>query len=150
MSAAPGWYPDPGGRRGRYRFWDGRAWSATTTATPPVGGAPESHVGPAGVGPAGVGQARHGSAGPGHPGVSGAQVEPRHRGRAVAVIAAVTLLIGVGVVVLGGAGALGGDLGPGGGSTPTICPPATSSAGEAPAPSGDRVVSGRLSYPRLP
>ncbi|MBA8794443.1 hypothetical protein FHX74_002062 [Friedmanniella endophytica] len=33
MSSA-GWYPDPGGRPGRYRWWDGAAWSAQTTTDP--------------------------------------------------------------------------------------------------------------------
>ena len=32
--AASGWYPDPGGARGRFRYWDGAAWSAETTASP--------------------------------------------------------------------------------------------------------------------
>src|SRR5690606_18169594 len=34
VSAQPGWYPDPGGGKGLYRYWDGRAWSAATTANP--------------------------------------------------------------------------------------------------------------------
>ena len=29
-----GWYPDPGGATDRYRYWDGAAWSATTTDDP--------------------------------------------------------------------------------------------------------------------
>jgi hypothetical protein len=33
MSMA-GWYPDPGGRPGRYRYWDGRRWSEQTSADP--------------------------------------------------------------------------------------------------------------------
>ena len=41
---SPGWYPDPAGTPGRYRYWDGQAWSETTTtdpaATPPPGSAP--------------------------------------------------------------------------------------------------------------
>ena len=40
MSANAGWYPDPGGGAGLYRYWDGRAWSAATSpfasAPPPV------------------------------------------------------------------------------------------------------------------
>ncbi len=32
--AQPGWYPDPGGGQGLYRYWDGRAWSAATTSNP--------------------------------------------------------------------------------------------------------------------
>ena len=29
-----GWYPDPGGARGRYRYWNGTSWSAETTDDP--------------------------------------------------------------------------------------------------------------------
>ena len=32
--AACGWYPDPSGARGRFRYWDGDAWSAQTTLDP--------------------------------------------------------------------------------------------------------------------
>lgn len=29
-----GWYPDPGGKPDRYRYWDGTDWSPTTSADP--------------------------------------------------------------------------------------------------------------------
>jgi hypothetical protein len=32
--AFPGWYPDPAGVRGRYRYWDGSGWSTITTDDP--------------------------------------------------------------------------------------------------------------------
>ncbi|MDR0436515.1 MAG: DUF2510 domain-containing protein [Propionibacteriaceae bacterium] len=32
--ALKGWYPDPGGQPGRFRYWDGSGWSATTTTNP--------------------------------------------------------------------------------------------------------------------
>lgn len=32
--AARGWYPDPSGVPGRYRYWDGSSWSAETTGDP--------------------------------------------------------------------------------------------------------------------
>ncbi|WP_195908897.1 DUF2510 domain-containing protein [Microlunatus sp. Gsoil 973] len=32
--AERGWYPDPGGAAGRYRYWDGSRWSAETTSDP--------------------------------------------------------------------------------------------------------------------
>jgi hypothetical protein len=34
VSAQAGWYPDPGGGQDRYRYWDGRAWSAATSPNP--------------------------------------------------------------------------------------------------------------------
>lgn len=43
--STPGWYPDPSGAPGRYRYWDGRTWSAQTTDRPggqqPAGDAPK-------------------------------------------------------------------------------------------------------------
>ncbi|MBA8796198.1 hypothetical protein FHX74_003851 [Friedmanniella endophytica] len=46
--ARAGWYPDPGGQPGLYRYWDGKAWSAGTStnpASPPpsqaLGGTPQ-------------------------------------------------------------------------------------------------------------
>lgn len=33
MSGA-GWYPDPGGRPGHFRYWDGTHWSASTSTSP--------------------------------------------------------------------------------------------------------------------
>lgn len=44
MVAANGWYPDPGGTPGRYRYWNGTSWSAETSDDPadppPTGGRP--------------------------------------------------------------------------------------------------------------
>lgn len=36
--STPGWYPDPGGRSGHVRFWDGKTWAPTTTTNPAVAG----------------------------------------------------------------------------------------------------------------
>ena len=30
----PGWYPDPAGARGRFRYWDGAQWSTVTIDDP--------------------------------------------------------------------------------------------------------------------
>lgn len=35
--STPGWYPDPGGRPGHYRLWDGQGWGLSTTSDPPGG-----------------------------------------------------------------------------------------------------------------
>ncbi|WP_211223184.1 DUF2510 domain-containing protein [Propionicicella superfundia] len=32
--SVPGWYPDPGGAPGQFRYWDGTTWSPTTSPTP--------------------------------------------------------------------------------------------------------------------
>lgn len=31
---SPGWYPDPAGTPGSYRYWDGQSWSEVTTTDP--------------------------------------------------------------------------------------------------------------------
>ncbi|MGI3782381.1 MAG: DUF2510 domain-containing protein [Janthinobacterium lividum] len=46
MSATSGWYPDPGGGQGLYRYWDGRAWSAATTTNPASAPPPQGIVNP--------------------------------------------------------------------------------------------------------
>jgi hypothetical protein len=75
VSANPGWYPDPGGGQGLFRYWDGKAWSAATSPnpsapppspglvgggtpqqggqTPQQGGRPEGQAGQAGYGQSG-------------------------------------------------------------------------------------------------
>ena len=47
--STPGWYPDPGGRPGGYRYWDGHAWTSQVTGQPggPGGQAPIGSGGPA-------------------------------------------------------------------------------------------------------
>lgn len=37
--SVPGWYPDPGGASGQFRYWDGSTWSSETSPDP-NGGAP--------------------------------------------------------------------------------------------------------------
>src|SRR5829696_8448749 len=34
VTAKAGWYPDPGGVAGLFRYWDGKAWSAATSPNP--------------------------------------------------------------------------------------------------------------------
>jgi Protein of unknown function (DUF2510) len=47
VSAKAGWYPDPGGGQGLYRYWDGKSWSAATSPNP---GAPPPTQGLASIG----------------------------------------------------------------------------------------------------
>jgi hypothetical protein len=46
VSANAGWYPDPGGGQGLYRYWDGQAWSAATTSNPASAPPPQGLVNP--------------------------------------------------------------------------------------------------------
>ena len=44
MSKA-GWYPDPGGQQGMFRWWDGMQWTPQLTANP-YAGPPQADRGP--------------------------------------------------------------------------------------------------------
>ncbi|SDS17939.1 DUF2510 domain-containing protein [Microlunatus soli] len=68
--AAAGWYPDPDGTPGRFRYWDGNQWSAATSNTPQ---APP-------------------------PGPTGPSAQRRQRGRAGLLIGGLAVLI-VGAIV---------------------------------------------------
>ncbi|WP_420175814.1 DUF2510 domain-containing protein [Luteococcus sp. OSA5] len=41
----PGWYPDPAGNPGHFRYWDGTSWSAQTTTDPAGSAAPQQPQG---------------------------------------------------------------------------------------------------------
>ncbi|HKH55455.1 MAG TPA: DUF2510 domain-containing protein [Propionibacteriaceae bacterium] len=73
MSAKAGWYPDPGGGQGLFRYWDGKAWSAATSpnpAAPPPSPGLVSAPGQASTGSSsydatqGYGQQQYGAASP--------------------------------------------------------------------------------------
>ena len=136
MSSPAGWYPDPGGQSGRFRFWDGRTWSAELTGDPrtrPPGAATSTD--PAARETIEIGARR----------------PVRSRVWLTGLIAGlVVLVVVVGLVVRSVGGGLEvGDPGPPQStSTRELCPlPAV--AGPSAALGGDRVVSGSLSYPRL-
>ncbi len=153
MSKA-GWYPDPGGMPGMYRFWDGQQWSTSLTsnpfAPPPVSGGPAL--------PVTSGQGYPGQNG--YPGQAGAYpgdgtgTQQRRPVGAWAIIGAVVLGLVVGVFALVNLGVFSpfGGSGPVSNPTGDICPkkrvlPAAS-ATQAVQPPG-RVQGGKLSYPRL-
>ncbi|MPM39036.1 hypothetical protein SDC9_85667 [bioreactor metagenome] len=132
MSTQPGWYPDPSGAPGRYRFWDGARWTTAVSRdpfSPPPGATP-----PGGPTPS--------------PGPTGSR--PRAAGwwLAAAAIVVVMALVVVGVVRL--AGTLAPFTSAGGQATTQVCPPATGQTPTASAqPQDGRVHGGQLSFPQL-
>ncbi len=159
VSAGPGWYPDPGGQRGLFRYWDGRAWSATTTDNP-YHGVPTAGQG--GFAPGGPAASVPGSnqvlPRPTRFGSATTQVlpaAPRRRpiGWILAAVAALVVIVVLAVFAVRGlSGVLAGpptqdpQLDPSGVVCPTTPSQSPSSITDA---GGDRVVSGHLSYPRL-
>ncbi|MGA4668843.1 DUF2510 domain-containing protein [Propionibacteriaceae bacterium Y1923] len=155
--AEAGWYPDPGGAEGRYRYWDGESWSSETSATP---GAASS--------PGGSGSASSSSSAAS--GASGADPnapivvkvadplddEPVTEASGWQRVKGPFMIIGIALVTvvaliwaLAQVGILGGDDGPA--SNPTeFCPPVgPGNYSVDPHPNDGRVYGGGLSYPRL-
>jgi hypothetical protein len=131
-----GWYPDPGGRPGHYRYWDGQTWAETTSTSP---------GGPPGPGPAGGPRApRRGLA---------------RRWVLLTAVAAVLVLVVVGALVVRDVGQRAGDAGPapsstatGGGTSPsaTPTPDEPSAAGPTPSPTPTGSASPSPSGPPCP
>jgi hypothetical protein len=70
VSAKAGWYPDPGGGQGLFRYWDGKAWSAATSPNP---SAPPPTQGLVGAATPSHGEQQYGQAGQTAYGQSGQQ-----------------------------------------------------------------------------
>ena len=165
--AGAGWYPDPGGQVGMFRYWDGQSWSPTVTPNPagamiPGTSVPEPHP----VAPQAQQQPQPGQGwnayqpmtvrpGPQYnfAGAGGAQPTARRRAgmwwlMLVALVMAVVLFAWWGLNKAG-VGALGGE--PVGNPTEEVCP--RSSVLDV-TPGGTtvdgRVHGGKLSYPQLP
>jgi len=153
----PGWYPDPAGAPGRYRYWDGSRWSGATTDDPrrpaPAEFGPNDSTPP---------QASEGTA---------ASPPPQRRRLAliigalvvavtVAVVAAVALrdtrqLLGVPTPTPTATGLTGTSPTPTATRSPTATPvPARCPKGDpnrrAAHPSDGRVHGGNLSFPEQP
>ena len=85
--ALPGWYPDPAGTPGRFRYWDGSRWSTATTGDPrQLPPAEPTQV--VSTAPAESGSAGRGS--------------PKRRLAVIIGVLAIALTTVVGVVVFGG------------------------------------------------
>lgn len=154
MSQA-GWYPDPGGRPGMFRFWDGQAWSNDVSPTP---GAPTS-ARPGSIDP--TQPLGSGSARPSIPQGSAAYharpAAPTQRRTPVgAIVAAVIgvlaliLIAGVGLRSISSGGG-GGGLFPQPVSSPTdeACPKNNVTVTPRQHPADGRLHGGMISMPRL-
>lgn len=146
----PGWYPDPGGQAGMYRWWDGQTWTPHLTGNPYA--PPQPAAQPAASGHLPMRDAATASQDP-YAAYRQAETQRSSRGPLLVLVIVGVLLAGMiwGVIALlgGGRGLLpGGDIG----SNPTenFCPPRTIEVSPRPhtAASG-RVQGGALSYPQL-
>jgi hypothetical protein len=174
VSAKAGWYPDPGGGVGLFRYWDGKAWSAATSpnpAAPPPsatlgsdsggpqpgysgGYAPGSQYGSASGGQYGAGS--YGQAG-GYPGQSAyANYQQQTKKRtpvgwwigAAALVVVIVVVAVIAIRAISSGTILGGGT-PGDQPTEAVCPPETSVTTPIPHPNDGRVYGGPLSYPML-
>ena len=158
MSKA-GWYPDPGGQQGLFRWWDGTQWTTRVTAQP-YAGPPQADPRQPFAAPQATGQfpLQDGTTPPGGADWRSAYDArgPQRSGRGPLIV-----LVTVGVVLIGLVVASlqllgGGRLGPFGGEQPAsnptanVCPPKRILAepSQDANPAG-RVQGGKLSYPQL-
>ncbi len=154
MSTA-GWYPDPGGAPGMYRYWDGTAWSPSVVPFPPA-----APAGPSAAGQASAGQPFQSRTPPRNPFAGGAApaASDRRRGGGLQGLAWWALIGAVVVALIFGGGqllrAVGFDpFNPAPNSNPTAnpCPVPNPAAATIPPTitSDGRVRGGHLSYPQL-
>jgi hypothetical protein len=165
VSANPGWYPDPGGGQGLFRYWDGKAWTAAISpdpsAPPPSqglvgGGTPEQ----AGQARGQVGQPTHGPSPYGQDyGNAYANYQELKKkkspigwwigGAALVIVIIVLAVIAIRAVIGGDTGTT--NSGPVTQPSQDACPPqTTASPAPGPTPPADgRVHGGPVSYPQL-
>ena len=137
--AQQGWYPDPGGQAGMYRYWDGTSWSEIVSPTPLAG--PPSQYG----------------AGPVRQDNTGYVLKEMKPKKPIGMW--ITIIVGVLVLALivwfvatrifGVGGADGGE-NPVGNPTGQSCPTAAQENVRVQHPADNRVYGGDLSYPVLP
>jgi hypothetical protein len=178
VSAKAGWYPDPGGGQGLFRYWDGKAWSAATSpnpgappptqglvgagATPQVGGQQYAQTGQAPYGQGGQqygqgGQSPYGPSPYGQSYDAYASYQDLEKKKSpvgwwIAGAALVIVIIVVAVLairaVTGGSGSTSGV--PSGQPSQDVCPAeVTPTAEPSSDPADGRVHGGPVSYPML-
>ncbi|MDR0783555.1 MAG: DUF2510 domain-containing protein [Propionibacteriaceae bacterium] len=158
-----GWYPDPGGQAGMFRYWDGQSWSEVVSPTPQAGPpapqtAPGQFGGPSGWDPTRPisAQAGYGTYDPSQPSVYDPSAPFADKPRSSPTP---WILLGVGVLVValviwfvvGQLGTIGGG---GASDDPTyvpgdVCPKISAKSERADHPNDGRVYGGALSYPKL-
>jgi Protein of unknown function (DUF2510) len=175
VSANPGWYPDPGGGQGLFRYWDGKAWSAATSPNPSApppsqglvgGGTPQQGAGqPYGQGgQSGYGQASgqpaYGQSPYGQDYGSSAYADYQElekkkspigwwiAGAALVIVIIVVAVLAIRAVTGGVSSTTGGPVGQ---PSQDFCPPENTASPDAPAshPADGRVHGGPVSYPQL-
>ncbi len=138
MSAPPGWYPDPGGLSGMFRFWDGQNWSAALSATPQAAPPPSPAPAPRTAVPP-TANSTYGA-------LTGARRTRRSGWMLGLIVVLVALVVVMALVVNRVTNDPGSPTGPGGTPTTAVCPPQRQET-PSPQPSDGRVHGGRLSYP---
>jgi hypothetical protein len=164
VSASPGWYPDPGGGQGLFRYWDGRAWSAAISPNPSApppsqglvgGGTPQQGGQPDGQSGA-FGQSAHGHVYGSNAYANYQELRKRKSpigwwiaGAALLIIIIVVAVLAIRAVTGGDTGTTGG--GPVGQPSQDFCPPENTASPDAPVshPADGRVHGGPVSYPML-
>ena len=163
MSASPGWYPDPGGGQGLFRYWDGKAWSAAVSpnpsAPPPAQGLVGGGTPPQGDNPYGQGEQPAYGQSPYGDGYASAYANYQElqkkksplgwwiAGGALVIVIVVVAVLAVRAVTGGDTGTTGG---PAAQPSQDVCPPQiTPSAEPSGHPSDGRVHGGPVSYPVL-
>jgi hypothetical protein len=173
VSAKAGWYPDPGGGRGLYRYWDGKAWSAATSPNPSAP-PPSQGIGAGagygqaayGQGSAAVGSGSHGYGSYGQaspygqqaPGGAYANYQQIRKKRSpigwwitgAALVVVIVIVAVIAIRALSNGGTVGGLPGGGGQPTSEVCPKKPSNdPGPSDHPNDGRVHGGPVSYPQL-
>ena len=164
MSASPGWYPDPGGGQGLFRYWDGKAWSAAISPNPsapppsqglvggvtPQQGGQTPQQGDQPYGQAAYGQVHGSSAYANYQGLpKKSPIGWWIAGAALVIVIIVVAVMAIRAVTGGDTGTTGG--GPVGQPSQDFCPPENTASPDAPVshPADGRVHGGPVSYPML-